>query len=142
MQIVKILSLSQFKEQYSELKNKPDHYFISILDPCNKEVIDEDSDVFKTWWFYDLDYSVGNNKIIEQHQAKEIAEHIINNEDKMYLYVHCTMGVARSGAIGESVNDLMGIPYRKFKSNNPNIVPNTTVKLMVYKELYNLLENK
>ena len=104
--------------------------FMSIGDPDNKEhtPIRPDSDTFKSFWFHDLHEDVGEHKTVSEDQLDQMYDFIIKNSDKDYFIVHCTMGVSRSGAVGEFVNDLYGIPYQEFKRENPQIVPNLVVK--------------
>lgn len=134
-QIVTVLSLAQFTNKIDDLINDTDAYFISVLNPDNTSKIKPDSENYKTWWFWDLDYNVGSNLTITDEQADEIADFIIQNKDKGKLYVHCSAGVARSGAIGEVVNDFFGLSYNTFKQINPQVVPNTTVKIKLHQAL-------
>lgn len=116
------------------VKNPLDHsdvFFISILDPDCPESFHKDTDNFKTWWFYDLEYEVGSYKPMSEEQGKEIVEFILKNKDRKRCIVHCSAGVSRSGAIGEFINDLYGEPYQDFKRTNPNIVPNLYIKKLL-----------
>lgn len=134
-QIVKVLSLEEFSNQIDELINDKSAYFISILNPDNPLPLKPNLDNYGTWWFWDLDYDINSNLTISDMQADDIAEHIIQNNDKDKLYVHCSAGVARSGAIGEVVNDFFGLSYDTFKRINPQVVPNTTVKIKLHQAL-------
>lgn len=134
-QIIKVFSLVEFTKNIDDLVNDADAYFISILNPDNTSSIKPDSENYKTWWFWDLDNNIGSNLTITDEQADEIAKFIIQNKDKDKLYVHCSAGVARSGAIGEVVNDFFGLSYDTFKRINPQVVPNTTVKIKLHQAL-------
>ena len=68
----------------------------------------------------------------KQYQAREIREFVkrIHSSEKTYtLIVHCVAGVCRSGAVGEVVSDFVGIKYDDFKRENPQILPNNSVRV-------------
>ena len=113
-----------------------DVFYLSINNPDDedKTPIREDSDTFKSMWFYDIDEDIYDEvkdftyKTISDEQVDELYDFIMKNKDKKNFVVHCTAGVSRSGAVGEFVNDLFGIPYAEFRKQNPNIIPNTYIK--------------
>ena len=117
-------------------KSSKDVFYLSINNPDDedKTPIREDSDTFKSMWFYDIDEDIYNEvkdftyKTISDEQLDELYDFIMKNKDKKNFVVHCTAGVSRSGAVGEFVNDLFGIPYAEFRKQNPNIIPNTYIK--------------
>lgn len=139
---VKVVNKFIFEEcVVSELGERwnNDCFFISILDPDNPENYFPDSDNYKTVWFYDLECQVGNYKIFDDEIAKELIEFILKNKDKSSCIVHCTAGVARSGAVGKFINNIFGEENKKqFKRSNPHISPNRLV-LKLLNENY---ENK
>jgi predicted protein tyrosine phosphatase len=53
------------------------------------------------------------------------------SSEEFTLIVHCVAGISRSGAIGEVVADLIHMRYVDFKGENPQVIPNTSVKLMM-----------
>ena len=117
-------------------KSSKDVFYLSINNPDDedKTPIREDSDTFKSMWFYDIDEDIYNEvkdftyKTISDEQVDELYDFIMKNKDKKNFVVHCTAGISRSGAVGEFVNDLFGIPYAEFRKQNPNIIPNTYIK--------------
>ena len=117
-------------------KSSKDVFYLSINNPNDedKTPIREDSDTFKSMWFYDIDEDIYDEvkdftyKTISDEQVDELYDFIMKNKDKKNFVVHCTAGVSRSGAVGEFVNDLFGIPYAEFRKQNPNIIPNTYIK--------------
>ena len=117
-------------------KSSKDVFYLSINNPDDedKTPIREDSDTFKSMWFYDIDEDIYDEvkdftyKTISDEQVDELYDFIMKNKDKKNFVVHCTAGVSRSGAVGEFVNDLFGIPYAEFRKQNPNIIPNTYIK--------------
>ena len=117
-------------------KSSKDVFYLSINNPDDedKTPIREDSDTFKSMWFYDIDEDIYDEvkdftyKTISDEQVDELYDFIMKNKDKKNFVVHCTAGISRSGAVGEFVNDLFGIPYAEFRKQNPNIIPNTYIK--------------
>lgn len=105
--------------------------FISILDPDNDIDLLEAKDNHLTQRFYDLEYDIGANKAMSEEQAQELYDFIIKNKEKYSCIVHCSAGVSRSGAIGEFINDLFGLPYERFKRINPRISPNIHIKTLL-----------
>ncbi len=140
MNEVLILSREQFINKVlpkvDEAKNT---FFISILEPDdNFENLHEDTENFKTWKFYDVEYDINNYKAITFEQAKEIYEFIKNNEGKN-LICHCYAGVARSGAVGEFYWEMLGGSYKQLLEKFPNISPNGRV--LSYLRIAEKLEN-
>lgn len=134
---VKILSKLMFEECIvPKLKDKwgDNCFFISILDPDNSENYFPDSDNYKTVWFYDLEYELGDYKIFNNNIAKELIEFILKNKNKSNCIVHCTAGVARSGAVGKFINNILGEENKKrFRKSNPHISPNRLVLKLLNK---------
>ena len=125
-------------------KSSKDVFYLSINNPDDedKTPIREDSDTFKSMWFYDLDEDIYNEvkdftyKTISDEQLDELYDFIMKNKDNKNFVVHCTAGISRSGAVGEFVNDLFGIPYAEFRKQNPNIIPNTYIKKKLNEKCY------
>ena len=125
-------------------KSSKDVFYLSINNPDDedKTPIREDSDTFKSMWFYDIDEDIYDEvkdftyKTISDEQVDELYDFIMKNKDKKNFVVHCTAGVSRSGAVGEFVNDLFGIPYAEFRKQNPNIIPNTYIKKKLNEKWY------
>ena len=125
-------------------KSSKDVFYLSINNPDDedKTPIREDSDTFKSMWFYDIDEDIYDEvkdftyKTISDEQLDELYDFIMKNKDKKNFVVHCTAGVSRSGAVGEFVNDLFGIPYAEFRKQNPNIIPNTYIKKKLNEKCY------
>ena len=66
--------------------------------------------------------------LFSEEQAAEIIKFMDANKDKKTCIVHCAAGIARSGAVGEFINDYINggtaENYREFKKNNPYTNPN------------------
>lgn len=76
-------------------------------------------------------------KAMTSEQASALYKFIKANKDKEAVLIHCTAGVARSGAVGVFINDFMGGDYLEFKRNNPHIQPNPHVYNLLRKEWIN-----
>lgn len=124
--------LDSFKQKGSSPEMFDDIFFISILDPDFPDRLFNDCDNYKTWWFYDLEYEIGNYKPMNEKQAEEIYQFIKSNKDKKRCFVHCSAGISRSGAVGEFIQDILGTEsYQDFKKRNPNITPNLHIKKLL-----------
>ena len=105
-------------------KSSKDVFYLSINNPDDedKTPIREDSDTFKSMWFYDIDEDIYDEvkdftyKTISDEQLDELYDFIMKNKDKKNFVVHCTAGVSRSGAVGEFVNDYLEFLMRNLKS--------------------------
>ena len=130
---ITILPKLYFEQLMSKIgdKSTDNSFFISILDPDCKEPIKEDSENYKSWWFWDVDTKVGNYDPINGRQARDIYDFIVANKDKKTCFVHCSAGVSRSGAVGTFINDFMQQDYKEFKRDNPNIMPNNLITSML-----------
>jgi predicted protein tyrosine phosphatase len=73
-----------------------------------------------------------NNK-----QAKEIIEFVELNKNKQIMIVHCTAGIARSGAVAAFINDLYGNSYKEFFNDNRQIQPNSYISRILREKYRN-----
>lgn len=110
-------------------------FYLSINNPDDKDKTPfrEDSDNFKSMWFYDIDNTIVEEstgkiyEVISDEQLKEIYDYIVSHKDFDYFIVHCSAGISRSGAVGSFANDMFGESYSEFKSRNKWISPNTYI---------------
>jgi predicted protein tyrosine phosphatase len=66
--------------------------------------------------------------LFDNSSADEIVQFVERNlDDCNLLYVHCTMGVRRSGAVAQFLCEKLGLDEVKFRADNPNIAPNPLV---------------
>lgn len=65
-------------------------------------------------------------------QAQELYEFIKKHQDKETIIVHCTAGIARSGAIATFINDYTSSNWDEFRRLNPHIVPNHHVYKLLH----------
>lgn len=146
IQQITVLSKVKFNEMYAALTpiQKSNSAFISINDSFDYKW--PSSDNFLNLTFDDVDanvemlhdFSVLVQPIVfDVTHASQIKTFIDNNLNKEHLYVHCTMGKCRSGAVGECICDYLNLDYFEFKRQNPQIQPNIHVKLMLNKILNN-----
>lgn len=75
-------------------------------------------------------------KAMTREQAAELYQFIKANKDKEAVLIHCTAGVARSGAVGVFINDFIGGNYHELMRNNPSIQPNSHVYRLLHNEWY------
>ena len=66
-------------------------------------------------------------KAMTPQQAQDMYAFIKKHRHRKTCLIHCTAGVARSGAVGAFVAELMGVNYFDFKRANPNVQPNVHV---------------
>lgn len=126
-----------------------DYAIISIIDTDARPVITEPiqrllttkrcfgtltlqfDDLTKTEYEKHFDeYEYRGMKLFNSTHAKQIIRFVddVNKlENNIRLWVHCTMGISRSGAVGTFVTDYFRLDYNKFKGNSPAILPNIFV---------------
>jgi rhodanese-related sulfurtransferase len=78
-------------------------------------------------------------KSITKEQAKEIVDFLYKNKDKELLFVHCTSGISRSGAVGLFALDYFNGDKEHFKTYNKHICLNQKVLRLLkqnYKQNY------
>jgi len=74
------------------------------------------------------------------NQAEKIfsfINEVKNREEKVNLFVHCSAGISRSGAVGKFAAEFSEIDLYKFHEQNPNIMPNGWVESMLWQEANN-----
>jgi predicted protein tyrosine phosphatase len=76
-------------------------------------------------------------------QAKELYGFIkdtVKEGKTEAVIIHCTMGVARSGAVASFIHDYLSGDWETFKRNNPQIQPNAHVYRLLHDQWYKDLE--
>lgn len=138
-----ILSRLHFKNQIRNLTQQQfmAGAFISIHEPNHEDfpIILEESNNVLNLQFHDAeeDYpEVQNLVLFNDIMAKKIKEFLEKNKDARFWLLHCTMGISRSGAIGEVLSEYFEIPYELFKRDNTRIIPNSLVKKILRDELH------
>ena len=142
MTTIYALSKAAFDKMYAQMPKiqKVQSAFISINDGFDYNWDSSPNFLNLTFDDVEMDYQINSENLINPilftvDHAKQIKEFVDANADKHYLYVHCTMGKCRSGAVAECINDYFGNNYQRFKQLNPQILPNTHVKLTLNKTL-------
>ena len=80
--------------------------------------------------------------LFNREHANRIIAFMENNKDVETLYVHCTAGVSRSGAVGTFINDVYGKQtFLEFCNSNPYIHPNFYI-LALLRRVYNNIEDE
>lgn len=117
-----------------ELPNSQDSILISIIDMGTLPV--KPKSQFKhiyTFQFDDVDEQIEGLQPISNYQAKRIAEIIKQcKDDNVDIFVHCTAGVSRSGAVVEA-GLLYGFELPKWHTYGR--IPNRTVYNNIRREL-------
>lgn len=108
------------------INNYENTFFISILDPDNKNPYKEDSENYKTFYIWDIPYNIGNYESFTYEQAQDMYKFIKQNEGKD-LVVHCAAGVSRSPAVAEFYYEMLGGSWREFKAKYKHILPNMKI---------------
>jgi len=130
IQIPTILSQKEFEGQVlPNIDEYEDTFFISILQPDEKEPLREDSENYKTFWIYDIPESIGSYKAFNYEDAQKMYKYIMSNYGKK-LVVHCAIGVSRSPAVAEFYFEMQGGAYKQLIEKYPNILPNLTPILL------------
>ena len=131
-----VLPRQYFEQLWESLtgKQRSESAFISIRDG-GFPLISPDADNFLNLQFDDADDEAHWSMctLFNEEMATQIKEFTDKNKDKRVFFVHCLMGISRSGAVGEWLNDYFGNDYFDFKRTNPHIIPNSLVKRILYK---------
>lgn len=145
MKNIFVLSRHDFKKLLSELTEQQfaSSAFISIHDPIGQNsdvILDAHSNVLNLW-FDDVEEGgvdiVGCPFIVfDEQMAEKISEFVERNLDKHNFIVHCTIGISRSGAVGDVLSTYFDVPYDMFKRNNPKVIPNAVVKTVLSSKLW------
>lgn len=78
-------------------------------------------------------------RAMTQEQAKELYGFIKANVrpgKTDAVFIHCTMGVARSGAVASFIHDFVRGKWDTFKRDNPQIQPNAHVYRLLHEQWY------
>jgi predicted protein tyrosine phosphatase len=78
---------------------------------------------------------------MSEEQALEVIKFVEKMDNNSNVYVHCTAGVSRSGAVGAFINDYFGRSWDKFKFDNPQVIPNSHISSLLKKMYYRKYEN-
>ena len=73
---------------------------------------------------------------MSNEQSLELINFIEKMDENSQVYVHCTAGVSRSGAVGAFINDYFSGNWEKFKFDNPHIIPNSHISSLLKRTYY------
>ena len=129
--LIKVYSKKEFKNilssnniTSSNVETLKDIFFISILNTNEIPYFKDNLENVLVLQFDDLTYKIDNLKLFDRYQAKRIIDFVEKHKDKKKLFVSCNAGIARSGAVGVFINDILKQDYFEFKNLNKNILPN------------------
>jgi predicted protein tyrosine phosphatase len=143
-----VRSREYLTENLPNLSTKSNHYFISVIDPLAEPLFKEDHSGAVTVRFDDVSPEMFDStehfaqicaqmeeygrpyQIFSEMMANQIIDFVDNLQSSLteiVLYVHCTLGVSRSGAIATFVAEICGLDGTSFAENNPQIHPNQLV---------------
>jgi predicted protein tyrosine phosphatase len=113
---------------------------ISILDTDAKRLFKNIPGKALTVWFDDIHptttctlASCMDFKAADSNDAFEIIhfiKHLPTNIDT--IFVHCTAGICRSGAVVDFLRVVKDVDDIQFKQDNPNIIPNEWVRDLLW----------
>lgn len=134
----------------SNVESKGDTYFISINSTegnDNEPYFKEKHPNVLTLFFDDCNEHMKHpvigypGEFYEQipmsgEQALEVVNFVEKMNENSNVYIHCTAGISRSGAVGAFISDYFGMGWDKFKFDNPQVIPNSHVSSLLKKMYY------
>lgn len=130
------------------LLNRPGIFFISVIEPGANPVFTGSDNRALTLSFDDVSPEMFESaerfailckemehfkrpyRLFSQEQASRIISYVKTAEESpnhITWYVHCTLGVSRSGAIASFIREFCDFDATKFSRHNPHVVPNQLV---------------
>lgn len=95
--------------------------FISIMD-SGKATILPDSNNYLNLIFDDVERDIpGQAKAMTREDAKKLNAFLNKNRKKRQCFIHCSVGISRSGSIGKYIVDELDGNMKFFKEKNPHI---------------------
>lgn len=120
---------SSIETNYAFEYNERNVLQLTFDDICDLSLVHED----------DIDSVVVFNKKL----AKKIFNFVNELNPKKLLYINCSSGISRSGAIGTVINEYLNkflinntVDYEFFNVTNSHIQPNALVKELLEKEFF------
>ncbi len=120
----------QFEFLMEKCDNIHDYYnVISIIDDLKYPVFEEDTDQHITLRFDDVTAQWGRDDVIvfNEDHAEKVLSFVDSMDSSLDLIVHCTAGISRSGAVGLTVTEALGLDPHTFNDYNVHIQPNPLV---------------
>lgn len=128
----KALSRKEMEVRKEEMLARSDVVVISIINPEDDFIFYTSRNYIKSYKCHDIEPTsvVALSQQYEPmmiNQGKHIFELIReydNKDEEFYLYVNCSAGVCRSGAVVEFVRRYVVLDPVEFMKTNPHIIPN------------------
>lgn len=73
---------------------------------------------------------------MSESQALEVLDFIGKLNETSDVFVHCTAGISRSGAVGAFISDYFNNNWEKFMFDNPQVIPNSYISSLLRKTYY------
>ena len=120
---------------------------VSIVDPEEEPIFEQDTDRIITLRFHDLDpqWPVDPERdprpsyvFMSADQARQIVDYVLRfhaHPAPWEFLVNCMAGISRSGAVGTFVQRVVGIPAEQFLTQNTGLRPNPYVLKLLMREL-------
>ena len=104
-------------------------------------VFDDITDREQEWQIMKGSKNTNELILFNRKHANKIIEFVEQNKHVDTMFVHCTAGVSRSGAVGTFINDIAGEQtFFKFTNSNSQIKPNFYI-LALLRRVYNKIED-
>ena len=144
---VTVLSYEAMRERVRHHRIPTDAVVVSIIDPEEHAIFEEDTDRIITLRFHDLDpqWPVDPERdprpsyvFMSAEDATRIVDHVLKFHEHpapWEFLVNCMAGVSRSGAVGTFVQRVAGIPAEHFLTQNTGLHPNGYVFKLLMREL-------
>lgn len=128
----------------------PNHFYISINDTegemSHSHFEMDHPNVLRLWFDDTCEDKEGYlfngeyycEKAITEQQAEELYHFLLAQKaaNRTRGYAHCTAGIARSGAVGVFVAEVLGLNMKEFWDINHKIQPNPHVLMMLNRNLW------
>ncbi len=146
---VTVLSYEAMRERARHDRIPATACVVSIVDPEEEPIFEEDTERIITVRFHDLDpqWPVDRERdprpsyvFMSADHAQQIVAHVLKfheHPERWECLVHCMAGVSRSGAVGTFIQRVAGIPAEHFLTQNTGLHPNRYVLKLLMRELSN-----
>jgi len=143
---VTVLSYEGMLERARHYRIPVNAFVVSIVDPEEEPIFEEDTDRIITLRFHDLDpqWPVDPERdprpsyvFMSAEQARQIVDHVLKFHEHpapWAFLVNCMAGVSRSGAVATFVQRVAGIPAEQFLTQNTGLHPNGYVLKLLARE--------